>query len=121
MTAYTHRVLLVVAAADLGRGNQAAKGFDKLSGEKTFTVGLSATGLGPPTHYWCCTQLRPATWQALQAMQVQFPGSTFVEFNPKTEAAKPDQILQTLGLKRIDSVSRGEIVSPEPADVKIGK
>jgi hypothetical protein len=118
MTAYIHRVLLVVAAADLERANQAAKGFDKLGGEKTFRVGVSVTGQGAPTHYWCCMQVRPATWQALQAMQAQFPGSMFVEFNSKTEMGKPQEVLVALGLKRIDSVSRGEIVSPEPADLK---
>jgi hypothetical protein len=112
--------LLIVAAADVARANQAAKSFDKLGGDKTFRVGISVTGQGAPTHYWCCTQLRPATWAAVQAMQAQFPGSTFVEFDPKTEVQKPQEILATLGLKRIDSVSLGQIVSPAPVDVKIG-
>jgi hypothetical protein len=119
MTAYIHRVLLVVAAADVARANQAAKSFDKLSGDKTFRVGISVTGQGAPTHYWCCTQLRPATWAAVQAMQAQFPGSTFVEFDPVTEKGKPQEVLATLGLKRIDSVSTGVIVSPAPVDLNV--
>jgi hypothetical protein len=112
MTAYKHRVLLIVPAVDGLRANQSARSFDKVGAQGTFTIGLSPTGLFPVTHFWCCTQLSPATWESVKAIQAHFPGSSFFEFEPATEPHKPDALLLQLGLQRINSLTLGTIVLP---------
>ena len=101
MTAFSHRVLLIVRAADRDRANALAQRFDPLGGELTFSLGLSATGAAPATHYWCCAQMRPAVWAAVQTQAAGFPGCTFLEWNPATEPGKPDAVLTELGLRRV--------------------
>lgn len=49
----TRQVIIVVNAAQAAQANAAAKTVDIVGGEKTFNVGLSATGSEPWTHYWC--------------------------------------------------------------------
>lgn len=69
----------------------------------TVTVGLSANGQEPATHFWCCTHLRPATWQAVQGLQASFTGSTFVELAEGGAFENADEVLANLGLQRITS------------------
>lgn len=61
-TAYAHRTFIVAPAAIQAALNTWwATNVDlEGAGDKTFTVGLSADGSAPATHYVCCTALTDA-------------------------------------------------------------
>jgi len=49
------RVTIVIPAAQIASVNKWMKdNIDKIGGDKTFHIGLSATGSAPATHYWTC-------------------------------------------------------------------
>lgn len=62
MTQYLHRLLLIIPAANQAAMNNFwAQQIDTDgAGHLTFTVGLSASGTGVPSHYWTSTALTPA-------------------------------------------------------------
>lgn len=53
-TAYIHRVLWIIPASLQAQVNTWLHNNVDLTGGDTFTVGLSATGALPATHYWSC-------------------------------------------------------------------
>lgn len=97
------RLLIVVTANIAANANSRAKEVDLIGGEKTFNVGLSATGNLPATHYWCSWQLGD-DWDARlkeKLKQAIDAGNAWV-FNGNTRT--PNSILTELGLKIIEQI-----------------
>lgn len=106
------------AWADLAAAaNAAAKhaSFDP-NGERTFTVGLSPTGLPPATAYWMSCQLTPAMATAIRA-RLRAAGATAAEVTPVPPGATPtlarvavfdaevwsaEEVLVAVGLRRVE-------------------
>jgi len=47
------RMIMIVTADEKDAANAEAQKYDRIGGDKTFSVGMSATGEEPWTHYWC--------------------------------------------------------------------
>ncbi len=100
MSEWNRRVIIVVPAADRDRANGVAQTMQPVGGERTFTVGLSATGLEPWTHYWCSVALREAEWQAAQAQLAAFPGAGLLPWDMDGDPGLPDRELAARALRR---------------------
>ena len=100
-TAFTKRLIIVVAAPQQTAANVQAKAVDTVGGDKTFTVGLNATGrlADPATHYWCSWAMQPADATALQSGLPTAVGVANVWIFDGT-VTTPDQVLTNLGLQR---------------------
>lgn len=97
-TAFVRRAIIIIPAAKQAQGNAWAMEADPATDGRTFTVGLSATGLDPATHYWCNWQTTQAQWDALTA---RFPdGKQGVRYFD-AETTTPEQALAATGLQRI--------------------
>lgn len=95
---HDRRLTIVVTAAIAAVANARAKEVDTVGGERTFTEGLSLTGLPPATHYWCSWQMDD-DWDARIKQKLQNAvdnGNAFV-FNGNIRT--PEWVLQQLGLK----------------------
>ncbi len=95
------RLILVVEAAVAATANTRSKEVDTVGGDKTFTVGLSASGSGPVTHYWCNWQMTLNEQTALLAkLQPTIDAGRARVFDAKSN--EPEDVLATLGLKRVE-------------------
>ncbi len=119
MTKYTKRFIIVVTKDKQTASNLQAKKVDKNQKlqDRTWGVGLSPTGKGNPTHYWCNWQMIPEESNELKILLKEIPGDTeqIFELNhwdPHEARPTPDEILKmtTPKLKRIES----ELSSIEP-------
>jgi len=94
------RIIIVVKAAAAQAANNRAKEIDVAGGERTFTVGLSASGKLPATHYWCSWRLPDGDHDAIRSkLQAAIDANNARVFNAATTS--PDEVLATLGLKRL--------------------
>lgn len=102
ITMPTGRIFIVIAAV-VATANSLALQLDEVGGAQTFTVGLSADGNAPATHYWCSWVVdltgHPEVEQTLQQAIVN--GQAW-EFDGETTL--PDDALATLGLQRLTPV-----------------
>jgi hypothetical protein len=97
-TIYTRRAIIIIPAAKQVQANDLAQQADPSTDLRTFTVGLSATGTNPATHFWCNWQTTQAQWDALTA---RFPdGKQGVRYFD-ADTTTPEQALTATGLKRI--------------------
>jgi hypothetical protein len=106
MTQFTRRATIVILASDQHQANLDACQFDTGGeGDETFTVGLSPTGAEPATHYWASTVCTEQHWQAFKAQEAQQislgPARTRWLFDGLTTT--PDEVLATMGLKRLET------------------
>jgi len=100
---HPYRVVVVIPAADRERANRMAA---QLSGRVEdlggFTMGLSATGELPATHYYCSAQVREDTWDAMQGLPPAFPDAVLRGWH---DAEFPDppvgELLTELGLQPV--------------------
>jgi len=87
------RTIIVITAAQQVLENTFMTTIDKQGGDRTFTVGLNALGVGVPTHYWCnwlVTDEQYATFRTRYGSDC-FDG----------DKMSPDEVLAAKGLKRI--------------------
>jgi hypothetical protein len=104
MSQYPRRVLIIIPAEYQAVANQAALGFDETGGDRTFTVGLSADGQEPATHFWASIQMREETFQGVsQLLPAQFPQAVMIEYNLDTERGRPGELLAEMGLMTISN------------------
>lgn len=98
-TLYTNRLIIVILAADLAAANTIAAQVHPDAGQ-TFRVGLSASGNGPATNYWC-------NWAMLPGEDIDIRGraNALIQTNRvrvyDANTNTPEQVLSTLGLQRI--------------------
>ncbi len=100
VTLYTKRLIIVVSAAAAAVTNARAKEIDSEGGEQTFTVGLSATGKEPITHYWCSWAMSDNEHDAMQQkllLHVTQGEAKIFDGNKLTS----DEVLQQMGLQRV--------------------
>lgn len=106
-TQYVKRVIIIIPASYQQAANQAATQLDSGgAGQFTFTVPLNPSGLDTdaPTHYWCSTVATEEQYQQILAMKAQmFPAAIVEEWDMEGEPSKPDELLASLGLKRIEA------------------
>lgn len=102
-TQYTQRAIIVVTAQVQNAANARAKEVDTVGGERTFTMGLSATGTAPATHYWCGWWMQPAEYAGLSAKLNSMPqaGSRVWIYDGNTTSE--EVVLTTMGLQRINA------------------
>lgn len=117
---YSRRFLVVIRSDLAAAANAAVKdaSVDPIGGDKTWTVGLSATGTAPAQAYWCSIALTPAMATAIRS-RLQAAGATVAEVTPvpagQTPASNrvavfdadvwpiPDAVLVACGLKRVEA------------------
>lgn len=100
------RLIILVTAEIAAQANARAKELDAEGGERTFTVGLSATGAAPATHYWCNWGLTGSGDAAVRSRlgALVDAGSAKV-FDGNSRA--PESVLAEVGLRRIET---GDVV-----------
>jgi hypothetical protein len=97
-TQHTARLIIVVRANVAAAANTHGRAEEE--GGDPFTVGLSATGLEPATHFWCSWALRPAQVTSLnQRFGALVDGTRVRVFNGNQQS--PEAVLATCGLQRI--------------------
>lgn len=103
MSIYTHRTLIIVTAADRITANAAAASLPGAGPAdlQTFTVGLSATGAEPATHYVCSSVFDDADRRLVDELKAQFPTAVVADYDLESEPGFPDRILGALGLRRL--------------------
>src|SRR5438132_10058179 len=103
-TRYTRRFIIVQPAAGRAAANTQALSVDTVGGAQTFRVPLSPTGTAPATHYWCDWALQPSEHTALALALGTLAGALAPQlFN--AASFTPEQVLQTLGLKRVSALT----------------
>lgn len=96
------RILVITPVLSQARANQDASAYDQGgSHARTFTVGLSPTGLAPATHYWASMSLSDADFETLKAKIDGYVGAELNEYNLDTDLGFPARRAQELGLKPI--------------------
>jgi hypothetical protein len=106
VTVYTRRLLCVIPASQQAAANAAAKVVDPVGGERTFTVGLNASGrdTDAPTHYWCSWQMTPEQETQLRA-EFAARGVTpsreprVSSFDPQEARPRPDEVQTELNVR----------------------
>jgi hypothetical protein len=99
------RYLVILPAADQAQANVLAKSeFDSDGGEKTFSIGLSATGQAPATHYWCSALFFRTGPERLLAAKALFPDSLVLDYDGATDPGFPQRTIAGLGLKQIANI-----------------
>lgn len=97
------RRIFVVLAAVIATANSLALQLDTVGGAQTFTVGLSADGSLPATHYWCSWVVDLSGHPEIeQTLQQAIQNGQAWEFDGET--VSPDDVLSTLGLQRLPPV-----------------
>lgn len=102
-TAYTQRAIIVVTAAAVTTANGRANQVDRTGGDKTFTVGLSATGLIPATHYWCSWLMTPGEYSDLTTRLSGIPNAALMVRVFDGNATTAEDALAAMGLRRIEA------------------
>lgn len=117
MSQYTRRFIIVARADVAALANVAASrsDTDSAGGDRTFTVGLSASGNAPAQAYWCSWAMTNAQAAAIR-QRLRDQGATVAEVAPVpaggTPASNrfavfdaddwtPEQVLAKIGLQRI--------------------
>ncbi len=102
------RFLIIIPAADRDAANSLAKAqFDTAGGEKTFSVGLSASGNAPVTHYWCSALFTGDAPERLAAASAAFPAAVVQSYDADDDPEFPGQTIAGLGLKQIVNLPGG--------------
>jgi hypothetical protein len=118
--AYTIRILFVVPAnLRVAANNTFKTSLDTLGGERTFTVGLSATGNNPVSHYWAHGYFQSTKATVLASLAALNAVDMWVEFlmgsvadipafqnRPRVRVGpfNPEQVLTSMGLRTINGV-----------------
>ena len=99
-TNHIKRLIIVVPIGAGAIANERAKDVDSRGGDLTFTVGLSATGKSPATHYWCSWSMTSDDEANIRAKMLtdELIGKAQV-FDGG--AMTPDDVLAATGLRRI--------------------
>jgi hypothetical protein len=98
------RYLIIILAADKVAINTVAKAeLDTKRGERTFSIGLSATGKAPVTHYWCSSVFSDAKTANVLALKDQFPNSDVLAYDADKDPKFPGRLIATLGLKQLSN------------------
>jgi len=96
------RLLLVLPAIDRDRANQDALQWDPTGGTRSFTVGLSSTGLEPATHFWASSVVSDAACAAIAAkVATDYPLARCEEWDIDADPQRPNALLAELGLRRL--------------------
>lgn len=96
------RFLILILAGDKVAINTVAKAeLDTKRGERTFSIGLSATGKAPVTHYWCSSVIAEAKTERVTDLSVQFPNAKVHAYDANNDPKFPGRLLAQLGLKQI--------------------
>lgn len=95
------RVIVIIPASRRGSGNRAAKRYDRVGGERTFTIGLSKTGAAPATHYWMSGVVDRAAKAVLDGVAGVI-GAHIELWDIAADPGRPDALLRARGLKRIE-------------------
>jgi len=90
--------IILILAAQRDAANAAAEGFNPGGGDASFTVGLSANGQEPATHYWCAGRLDA---QKIAAILAAAPDAVVESWEMDAEPAAPNDLLAQHGLTRI--------------------
>ena len=99
------RYLVILPAANQAQANALAKSeFDSDGGEKTFTVGLSADGKEPATHYWCSALFFRSGPERLLAAKGLFPDAVVLDYDGATDPGFPQRTIAELGLKQVTTI-----------------
>lgn len=99
---FTKRVLIVIPVNYLIVANIIGKQLDYPDAGDMFTIGLSAGGSEPITHYWASTRLTEEQFELInQIKETQMPDADIVEFDDETEPNKPFEVLEELNLQLI--------------------
>ncbi len=102
------RFLIIIAAADRDAANSLAKAqFDTAGGEKTFSVGLSASGAAPASHYWCSALFTGDGPEKLAAAQAVFPSAVVQTYDADGDPGFPGRTIASLGLKQVVNLPGG--------------
>jgi hypothetical protein len=102
-TDYTQRAIIVVTAAAVTAANGRANQVDRTGGDKTFTVGLSATGLVPATHYWCSWLMTPGEYTDLTTRLDGIPNASLHVRVFDGNVMTAEDVLAATGLRRIEA------------------
>ena len=95
------RFLIIIAAEDRDQANAFAKDqLDQVGGQNTFSVGLSASGKEPVTHYWCSALFDIGSGWVL-ALQTAFPSALIQTYDAVADPSFPRRTMEALGLKQI--------------------
>ena len=96
-----HRFLIIIAAEDRDEANAFAKDhLDQVGGQNTFSIGLSASGAAPVTHFWCSALFNAgAEWVA--ALQAAFTSASIQTYDADADPSFPRRSMVGLGLKQI--------------------
>lgn len=97
------RLIIVVKAAEAQKSNDQAKTVDRAGGERTFTIGLSPTGEGPPTHYWCSWAMEPGDKVNINKL-LDGAAKKKDAYVFDGDARTPESVLAELGLKVVRQV-----------------
>lgn len=97
-TEFSEQLIMVIPVGKKTQGEALARSMDRGVKGETFTVGLSPTGKLPITHYWCGWTVTPAMAGIAKAAPAAAQAQIF-----DMEEYTPEQVLSTLGLKRIES------------------
>lgn len=100
------RYLVIIPAANQEQANALSKSeFDEAGGDKTFSIGLSATGKQPATHYWCSALFFRSGPERLQAAAALFPDAVVADYDGDEDPGFPQRTIAALGLKQIVTLS----------------
>jgi hypothetical protein len=91
-----NKIIIVIPASDQATCNAYMKeNWDSEGGDKTFTVGLSANGEEPFSHYWCNWRVDAATESAVTTHFAGVTGASVYNCGEYTN----QQVLDALGLQ----------------------
>ena len=98
------RYLIVIPAGDKLAVNTVAQAqWDPKKGERTFPIGLSATGKIPVTHLWCSSVFEEEKEQSVSTLPIQFLNAKVHAYDANKDTQFPGRLLATLGLKQIEN------------------
>ena len=98
------RFLIIISATDKTAVNTLAKSqLDTKGGERTFSIGLSAAGNAPVTHYWCSSVVSEDKMERVTDLSAQFPNAKVFAYDADKDPKFPGRLLATLGLKQISN------------------
>ena len=96
------RFLIIIPSAVKGSANTVAKAqLDLKRGERTFSIGLSATGKPPVTHYWCSSVISDEVKEKVVALPDLVPSADIRAYDANNDPKFPGLLLASLGLKQI--------------------
>ena len=101
------RILYLIPAGDRAAANSYAKAaLDPVAGEQSFRFGVSPTGEAPATHYIASGLVQTEKEAALATMEIAFANAKLIEWDLENEINRPAELLESLGLKRIEDPNK---------------